>query len=80
MDNEEKYIVAFSENNKINVWNAAESSIKHTYELDADEKGYFKLLGLFVLIRVVKAWDLSEENNAAILFGKKSLRVFDLNI
>jgi len=66
LSTEEKYIVALGENNKINVWNAAESSIKHTYDLDSDEK--------------VKTWDLSDENKAAVLCGKSTLRVIDLHL
>lgn len=63
---EEKFIVALGENNKINVWDAAEPAIKHTYDLGSDEK--------------IKAWDLSEDNKAVVLYGKNSLGAIDLQL
>lgn len=39
MSTEDKHIVVMSENNKINIWNAAEPGIKHTHELPTEEKG-----------------------------------------
>jgi hypothetical protein len=42
MSTEDKHIVVLSENNKINVWNAGEAGIKHTYELPTEEKGGIK--------------------------------------
>jgi len=66
MTTEEKFVVALGEDNKINVWDVAESQIKHTYELGLapNEK--------------VKTWDLSEENKAVVLYGKNSLKAMDL--
>jgi len=46
MTTEEKFVVALGEDNKINVWDVAESQIKHTYELGLapNEKGFSGLI------------------------------------